>query len=264
MPGPHIHLTHHRRDIAVLRIDRPPVNALAPAEWQALGGALGEISTDPDIRAVVVSGTPRAFCAGADIRSLIRTGQPEPPEHESTMLETVAAACSAMERIRVPVLAAIDGPAHGGGLELALSCDIRMAGVGATFAASSVNMGLIASVSSLVRTVGHARATRMLVSGQRIAAQTALDWGIVTDLVDGSVDGGDVLEAALELAEHIAGKPPLAVEAIKRALRTATVATPAELDRTVTELFGVLVRTSDHLEALASFLEKRPGRYERR
>lgn len=256
MPGPHIHLTHHRRDIAVLRIDRPPVNALAPAEWHALGGALGETSGDPDLRAVVVTGTPRAFCAGADIRSL--TGA-EHPEHESTMLETVAAACSAMERIRVPVLAAIDGPAHGGGLELALACDIRVAGVGATFAASSVNMGLIASVSSLVRTVGHARATRMLISGQRIAAQTALDWGIVTDLVD-----GDVLEAALDLAEHIAGKPPLAVEAIKRALRTATVASPAELDRTVAELFGVLARTDDHGEALASFLEKRPGRYDRR
>lgn len=256
MTGPHVHLTHHRPDIAVVRIDRPPVNALPPSDWQALGAAVTEVSADPEIRAVVIAGTSRAFCAGADIRTLT---PPDDDDSGATMLETVAATCAAVEHLRVPVVAAIDGPAHGGGLELALSCDIRVAGTDATFAASSVNMGLIASVATLVQTIGAARAKRMLLSGQRISAETAHEWGLITDLVD-----GDALRPAVELAEHLAGKPPLAVESIKRAVNAAPRTTAAELDRLVTELFAILVRTADHREALDSFLEKRPGRYARR
>ena len=244
----------------MLRIDRPPVNALAPAEWHALAEALTDIASDAELRAVVVTGSGRAFCAGADIGSLASAEEDDPG---STMLETVATACSALDRVRVPVIAAIDGPAHGGGLELALTCDIRVAGIGATFAASGVNMGLIAGVSSLVRVAGRARAARMLLSGQRITAPTALDWGIVTDLADGTSDEV-ALDVATSLAEEIAAKPPLAVEAIKRALRTADSVPPAELDRTVAELFAVLARTADHREAREAFLDKRQGRYERR
>jgi len=256
MTGPHIHLTHHRHDVAVVRIDRPPVNALPPADWRALGAALADLAADGEIRAVVISGTTRAFCAGADVRVLT---QPDESEAGATMLETVAEACAAVERVRVPVLAAIEGPAHGGGLELALSCDIRIASTDATFAASSVNMGLIASVATLVQTVGAPRARRMLLSGQRIGAETAHEWGLITDLVD-----GDAMRTAIELAEHIAAKPPLAVEAIKRAVNAAPRATAAELDQLVTELFAVLARTADNREALDALLEKRAGSDERR
>lgn len=240
----------------MVTIDRPPVNALGPDDWEALGRAVADIDGDARVRVAVLAGTARAFCAGADIGMLAE--RPAAVD-DASMLATVGSVCAAVRRLRVPVLAAIEGPAHGGGLELALACDIRLASRNATLAASSVNMGLIASVRSLVDTVGTARAARLLLTGQRIPASTADVWGLVTDLVD-----GDVVDAAVRLAEHMSSRPPLAVEAIKRATSAARTLAPPELDQLVSELFDELAETADHREALESFLEKRPGSYGRR
>ena len=248
MTDPVLHVERDDDHIAVVVIDRPPVNALSAPHWVEMAELVSSLDSDPTIRAVVIAGASASFCAGANVRDL-RAGGTGP-----AMLATVAGACRAVRQLSRPVIAAVDGGAHGGGLELMLACDIRVAGARATFSASSVNMGLIASVSSLIDTIGGARARRMLLTGEPIGAEAAHEWGLVTDL------SGTPRSRAVELAQLIASKPPLSVAAIKAACRESGPGT--ERDRLVTESYERLVATADHAEAVLAFLEKRPGRYE--
>ena len=246
--------------IDLVVIDRPPVNALPPSDWADLRDAVAASSADQDVRAVVIAGRADAFCAGADIRHLSSEAV---REDGTTALDTVAEAANAVREARVPVIAAIAGPAHGGGLELALACDIRVAAEGATFAAAGVNMGLIASVGALIAAIGDTRARWMLLTGSRIDARRAADWGLVI-APDDAAEHPDVLDVALEMAQSIAAKPPLAVEATKRAATEYHRLPHAEHHRLVDSLFTDLAHTDDHAEALAAFLEKRSPRYSRK
>lgn len=242
------HSIEKRGSIALVQLDRAPVNALPRHGWRQLTESIHALSTDTAIRAVVLHGGHDRFCAGADINELL---QPDPGADRAAMLTVVEEAADAIGSCRVPVIAAIDGPAHGGGLELAISCDLRVASPNATFAAAGVNMGLIASVASLVEVAGDTVARRMLLSGERIDAPTAHRWGLVTDLDDSPLD------AAIALAESIARKPPLAIEATKAALNSS-----AARD-SITDTFRRLAATDDHREALVAFQEKRPGNFRR-
>lgn len=233
-------------------IDRAPVNALPPLDWAALRDAITTASEDTNIRAVLISGGPGRFCAGADIRVLT-----EPSDEPAMMLTIVADACAAIRECRVPVIAAIEGAAHGGGLELALACDIRIAHPDATFSASGVNMGLVASVQSLVHAVGDTRARMMLFTGQRFDAAIAESWSIVTLLHDNPIP------AARELAATLSAKAPLAIEANKTALAGASIMTADEHRSLMTDLFANLAGTEDHQEAINAFLEKRPRNFKR-
>lgn len=241
--------------IDVVTIDRPPVNALTPSDWHELREHFVESAENIDVRVIVLAGTQSTFCAGADIRALtdnvVATGG-------TTALRVVGETADTIRLLRVPVVAAISGPAHGGGLELALACDVRLADRSASFAAAGVNMGLIASVGSLIRAIGDARARAMLLTGRRIDAETALQWGLVTELTT-----GDLMTAALSMARDIAQKSPLAVEATKRAADEFHKRAHDDHENLLDEIFSELAATADHREALASFLEKRPGHYER-
>ncbi len=248
MADPVLHVEREGDHVAVVVIDRPPVNALSAPHWVELGDVIAGLDEDPSVRAVVLTGASASFCAGADVRDL------EPGGTGPAMLTVVAEACRAVREMTHPVIAAVDGAAHGGGLELMLACDIRVAGSRATFSASSVNMGLIASVSSLIDTVGGARARRMLLTGEPLGAEAAHEWGLVTDL------SGTPRARAVELAQLIASKPPLSVAAIKAAFRAPVPG--VERDRLVTDAYERLVTTADHAEAVRAFLEKRPGDYE--
>ena len=172
---PPAHTVDRQGSVAIVHLDRPPVNALTYRAWQQLVARLVDLSQDVDVRVVIIHGGEGQFCAGADIAEL---AQPDPEADDAAMLTVVADTARAVRACRAPVIAAIDGPAHGGGLELALACDIRLASGNATFAASGINMGLIASVSSLVTTAGDTAARRMLLTGERIDAATALSWGL--------------------------------------------------------------------------------------
>lgn len=242
--------------VDVVTIDRPPVNALTPADWHALREHLVESADDTDVRVIVLAGAQSSFCAGADIRALTDNTM---ATDGTTALRVVGQTADTIRSLRVPVVAAICGPAHGGGLELALACDVRLADHGASFAAAGVNMGLIASVGSLIRAIGDARARAMLLTGRRIDAETALEWGLVTELPT-----GELMAAALSMAQDIARKSPLAVEATKRAAAEFHRRGHDDHEHLLDELFTELAATSDHREALASFLEKRPGHFERR
>lgn len=238
--------------IATIAIDRAPVNALSPADWEALRDVLDAVGEDLGVRAVVLTGGDGRFCAGADIRTLT-----EPTDEPALMLRIVSEVATAVRSCRVPVIAAIDGPAHGGGLELALACDIRVASSTATFAASGINVGLIANVRSLVETIGDARARAMLLTGARIDAETGLDWGLFTHHDQAPTS------FANDLASVIAGKAPRAVEATKRALRSVGLLAPSAHDALMINLFSELVGTEDHAEAIAAFLEKRTPTFSR-
>lgn len=242
---PHIQMST-TNSIATITIDAPPVNALGPDGWVALRDSVRALSDDPEVRAVVLRGTAGRFCAGADIAMLA-----EPREESAFMLRLVGDAADAIRACRVPVLAAIDGPAHGGGLELALACDIRIASPTATFAASGVNMGLIASVPALAATIGVTRSSVMLLTGQPITAEQAVAWALVSSIDD------DALGSAQDTAEGIAQKAPLAVEANKVALRRHGSVSRAEHEALVVELFTELEGSADHHEAVDAFLNKR-------
>jgi enoyl-CoA hydratase len=238
--------------IVTITIDRAPVNALPPTDWAALRDVVTKTNGDIDVRAIVLDGGQGRFCAGADIRVLT-----EPSENKAMMLTIVAEACQAIRSCRVPVIAAIDGPAHGGGLELALACDIRIASPSSTFSASGVNMGLVASVQSLVGAVGDTRARLMLFTGERFDAKLAEEWSLITLLAD------DAHIAAQAIAETVASKAPLAIEANKAALSSVGNLVPDEHDALMTQLFADLASTDDHQEAINAFLEKRPRNFTR-
>lgn len=238
--------------ITRVAIRRAPVNALPPDDWAALRDIVLAASADTNTRAVVIDGGEGSFCAGADIRVLT-----EPSDDPAMMLRIVAEAAHAIRSCRVPVIAAIDGPAHGGGLELALACDIRIASPQATFSASGVNMGLVASVQSLVLAVGDTRARLMLFTGERFDAMIAESWALITVLND------EPLAAAMAIATTIANKAPLAIEANKTALASATTASGEDHHDLMTELFASLASTEDHQEAISAFLEKRPRNFTR-
>lgn len=243
------HVVHKQQVAGVvsIQIDRPPVNALGPNDWVALREAIDSANTDEDVRAVVIEGGAGRFCAGADIRTLI-----EPSDEPAMMLRLVGETCEAIRSSPVPYVATIEGAAHGGGLELALACDLRIASPNATFAASGVNMGLVASVRSLVQVAGDARARSMLLTGRRIDATTAEAWGLVTEV------GDDARDIAHALAASIATKAPRAVQATKQALQAVSELGADEHAALVTSLFSALAETNDHREAINSFLEKRP------
>ncbi len=238
--------------IATITIDRAPVNALPPEGWIALREQIEQTASDVSIRAVIITGGPGRFCAGADISSLT-----EPSDEPDTMLRLVADVAQSIHDHRVPVIAAIDGPAHGGGLELALACDIRVSSAAATFAASGVNMGLVASVRSLMKTIGPTHARTMLLTGDRIDAATADRWGLISDFDEHPID------RAIQLAQRIAGKAPLAIEATKRALNAVDSSSAVEHDSIMSELFRSLAQSADHSEAIGAFLEKRPPGFTR-
>lgn len=241
-----------RTGIATITIDRAPVNALTPDGWEQLTAAIEQISTNTDVRVVVLTGANGHFCAGADISVLA-----EPQPVEAAMLQMVGNAASAIQQCRVPVIAAVDGAARGGGFELILACDIVVAGPSASFAASGVNMGVIASVPMLAATVGPKRAATLLFTGQAIDAEKAGSWGIVSLIDD------DPLALASSLAESISSKAPLAVEANKTALRSFGAMNPSDHADLVTRLYSRLEQSADHGEAVEAFLEKRDPNFSR-
>lgn len=242
-----------------ITIDRPPVNAIDSVAQRALSLALLDADDDTDVRAVVLTGAGRHFCAGADLREEADL-QAGGDDDVGGFLVGLGKMLHAIRRHRVPVVAAVNGPAHGGGLEVALSCDIRIGCDASAFGAAGVNVGLIANFRSLVATIGDARARHLLLTGWTCRGRQALEWGLLTELVHEEV----VQQRAIAVAERVASRAPLSVEATKDCLNRS----PDLSDRDALELqsseWARLFRTEDHSEALRAFLDKRDASYERR
>ncbi len=241
--------------VALLEIDNPPMNALGRAARAALLARLDEIDADATIRAVVLTGRGRAFCGGDDLKEQAEAQKTKSNAH----LGEFGRVLERIETYRLPVIAAINGWCLGGGLELASVCDIRIASSEAKFVCSGVNVGLMASAYRLPRLIGVARAKHMLLTGSPHDAATAERFGLVTAVHSTAA----LMKEALALAERIASRAPLSVEATKRTAALAPDLSPEEAAKVNAKELSVLGRSADHKEALAAFIAKREPAFRR-
>jgi enoyl-CoA hydratase len=247
--------------VALLTLDRPEkLNALSAELLDELFVAVATLDADPSVRAAVLTGTgDRAFAAGADIAAMAGLTSVQAKEFSDRGHRLGAA----IEQSRVPIIAAINGLALGGGCELAMTCDFIYASDKARFGQPEVNLGIgpgFGGTQRLPRRVGAGRARQLCMTGEMIDAQEALRIG----LVDFVVPHADLLLQVRKVAAAIAAKPPLAVAVIKRAIlrgQDVPLATANELEATA---FGMLFGTHDQREGMQAFLEKRPARFEGR
>jgi enoyl-CoA hydratase len=231
--------------IALVELDNPPMNAMNAESCSKMLEVFGALQDDYEIRAIVFTGRGRAFCSGADLKEA-RQGSGEGVSAFGRVLECVAAS-------RAPVIAAVNGHCIGGGLELALCCDLRIASTDARFVCAGVNVGLMASTYRLPRLIGISRAKAMLLTGSLFDASVMEAWGLVTALHAPE----QLTDAALVLAERIASRAPLSVEATKRFADRAVDMAPAEAREMVVRELSVLQASRDHQEAISAFIEKR-------
>lgn len=242
-----IHLSFPEPAIALIELDTAPANVLAMAERARLLDAFAAVEADKAVRVVILKGRNGAFCTGDDLAESMSRDVPT----QTTAILHFLDMCDRIAACRVPVIAAVDGWCIGGGLELALAADIRLAGETASFACSAVRMGLTASAGRLTALVGESRAKPHLLTGAPFDAKRALADGIVAEVHP--VD--ELLGAAMAMARVIASRAPLAIEATKR-VASGVATTEAEIPG--------LAATADHAEARAAFIGKRPAVFEGR
>lgn len=245
----------HSDGIAIITLNRPAVlNALSTALLAEFADALRAVDADRGIRAAIVTGSgEKAFAAGADIVEFKQIGDAVAGAAFARRGQAIVAQIA---RMRLPVIAAVNGFALGGGCELALACDIRIASEGARFGQPEVNLGLVpgyGGTQRLTRLTGMGAAMYLCLSGEMIDAQEALRIGLVQKVVPQS----SLMAEARRLAEVIAAKAPLAVESAKRAI-VAGAETPLDRGTEIEALhFGSMMATDDFREGTAAFLEKR-------
>ena len=255
-------LDRNSEHVATITLNRPKVlNALNAQLITELRTTLEELDNDEQIRAIVITGSgDRAFAAGADIGEL-NAIQDALEGAEKARIGQGLTLC--IERMRTPVIMAINGFALGGGCELAMAGDIRIASENAKFGQPEVNLGLIPGYGGTQRTtrlVGKGFAMFLCLSGDTIDAQTALQMG----LVERVVSHGDLLVAALKLAETIASKAPLAIQACKRVINQGAELPLTDALSLEALTFGTLVTTQDFKEGTRAFLEKRAPNWKAR
>jgi enoyl-CoA hydratase len=244
--------------IAVVTVDRPPVNAMTDALLGRLGDVAATLAGDESVRAVVVTGTgDKAFMAGADLAEFVDVlERPAEIEHHTALTSRVFRAWS---RLRQPVIAAVQASAVGGGLEFALVCDFIVADPRARFISPEVQLGLMPGAGAtqrLSRRIGIGPALEMLALGTSIGSARAQQLGLVNIV---SVEG-DVLAEAYRLAQRLAALPAVAVQSIKEAVAVSGPDLDAGLARERT-LFHHVFASEDFREGAHAFLEKRPATF---
>ncbi|POB11488.1 MAG: enoyl-CoA hydratase [Sulfobacillus thermosulfidooxidans] len=242
--------------IAILQLNRPDVlNALSSALMQDLTDRLAALAHDDAVRVVILTGSPKAFAAGADIAEL---------SHQSAadvLRSPLINRFDALRQFPKPVIAAVSGWALGGGLELVMACDMVIAGDNAHFGQPEIKIGVIpggGGTQRLTQLVGKMRAMEMILTGDPIDADEAYRMGLVNQVVPAE----DVLPAAKSLAAKIAKMPPIAVRLAKEAILSAPdLPLEAGLQHE-RRLFALLFSTDDQREGMQAFLEKRAPHFE--
>lgn len=243
--------------VAVVRLDKPPVNALDRATRQRLIEAFDEISERADVRVAILTGTGRYFCSGADLKD-----RPNPDKagdflaHNRWTRETG----NAIRECAKPVIAAVNGPALGAGFGLMAACDIFLASEDATFAMPEINVGLAGGVSMLRTFFGRSFTRRMFFTGMKVSAAELYRRGVLDEVVPHD----QLLEAALAIAREIASKAPLAVAYAKQAANMMDLMPQRDGYRFEQNFTMALAKTEDAQEARQAFLEKRKPVYKGR
>jgi enoyl-CoA hydratase len=244
--------------VGVVTLNRPKVlNALSPALIAELSDALDRFDADPDVRAVVLTGGPRVFAAGADIGDMSERGPVEQLQRDQTGRWARIAAFGK------PLIAAVNGYALGGGCELALMCDLIVAGDTARFGQPEINLGIIAGVGGTQRwprTVGKYVAMEINLGGAPVTAQRAYQLGLANKVVPAEV----TVDVAVQLAARLAEKAPVALRLAKESVNQALELPLSDGLAAERKNFYFLFATEDQKEGMRAFLEKRKAQFKGR
>ena len=241
--------------VAVIRLSRPPMNALNAQVQTGIAEAAAQLATDRQVRAVILYGGGKVFAAGADIKEMADAGYAD----MAVNTQRLQSAFTAVAQLPQPVIAAITGYALGGGLELALCADFRILGETAKVGQPEIQLGVIpggGGTQRLPRLIGPSRAKDLIFTGRFVGAQEALALG----LADQVVPDADVLTAAQKMASRYAGGPALALRAAKQAIDQGLdvdLASGLQLERLQ---FAALFATEDQKAGMRSFVENGPGK----
>jgi len=256
--GARISVENH---IATIVLDRPQaMNAIDPDMREELYAIAERIRTDEDIWVAILTGAgEKAFCTGADLKKTL----PTKDSFAAQLFAQNIVALGASFETDKPLIAAVNGYAMGGGLELALACDIRVASENAQFALSEVKVGSIpgsAGTQRLPRAVSLSNAMLMLLTGDRVDAQEALRIGLVSKVVPPA----QLMPLALEIAGKIAANAPLSVRAVKRLVKRGMDMPLSHAMESERYVFGLLYQSEDRIEGRKAFAEKRKPQYKGR
>jgi enoyl-CoA hydratase/carnithine racemase len=243
--------------VAVLTLDNPPLNLVTLELTRRLGEVLGRLAADPATRVLVVTGAgSRAFCAGSDVNEFPAVGDDVVPRKLARENEVY----NRLDDFPRPTIAALNGLAYGGGLELAACCDLVVAGTDVRLALPEIKLGVFPGTGGTVRVarrVGEGRAKELMFLGDPIDAETARAWGLVNRLVP----PGQALAAALDLARVLAGRPRRALELCKAAIDLGLDLPEDEALRRTLALSEAVFRTDECREGVRAFLAKEPPRF---
>jgi len=250
--------TERRAALALVTIDNPPMNALSSALLEELEAELDVLDGEESVRAIVLQGGgDRAFVAGADIKEFPTLRE---SAGEGSSARGIQKLGHRMDAARTPFVAAIGGYCLGGGLELAMCCDVRICADDAMLGQPEISLGLIpggGGTQRLPRLVGHGRAMFLNLTGNFVDAPTAYAWGLVEQVVPRA----ELEAAALAVAERIATRSPHAVAVLRELARTTRDLPLEEGLRREAEGFVRCLRSEDGAEGVAAFIEKRPPEF---
>jgi 2-(1,2-epoxy-1,2-dihydrophenyl)acetyl-CoA isomerase len=245
--------------IATITLSRPEVyNALNAQLHRELMAALRQAERDPAVRCVVITGTGKAFCSGQDLREFADVGKGL--DIGARLRELYNPLVHKIRGMGLPVIAAVNGPAAGAGMSLALACDFRVAAESARFSAAFVNIGLIPDsgmIYFLPRLIGQSRALEMCMTGAAIDAVIAKEWGLVNVLATDDT----FLDAVRQFAEALANRPVATISLIKRAMEMSQYSDLAQVLEYEAQAQVVAGAHPDFVEGVAAFREKRPPRW---
>ena len=254
-----------RGPVAVVTLNRPKaLNSFTRAMHQDLWAALDRIEADHSLRAAVITGAGRGFCAGADLGEFDFAAGPDLVERADpgpVIDKAFNPTVRKLMALRVPTIAAVNGVAAGAGASLAMTCDLAVAAHEATFIQAFSKIGLIPDAGGtwfLVKKLGVARAMGCAMLGDKVSAQDAKEWGMIWDVAP---QGQDCVEAALALAQRLATLPTKALVATRQVVRAAAsndLDKQLDLERDTQSALG---RTHDYIEGVTAFLQKRPPQF---
>jgi enoyl-CoA hydratase len=259
--------------VATLWLDRPEArNAMGPDFWRDLPVAMAELGQDPDVRAVVLAAKGKSFSVGLDLKAmggeLVGPGGGDGPSSAATRsasafrtIRRMQDSVSSVAACPKPVIAAIHGHCIGGGVDLIAACDVRLSSADAIFSVREAKVAIVADIGSLQRLpaiIGLGHVNELALSGKDIDAARAAAIGLVNDAA-GTAE--DVLARARALAEEIAANSPLAVQGTKAVLAATDGQTVEEGLDFVARWNALYLNSNDLMEAMAAFMEKRPGSY---
>lgn len=250
-------LTIIENGVCLISLNRPKqLNSFNPEMHKALMSALKNANSNDQVRSIVITGTGRAFCAGQDLNDRNISADQARPDLGESIEKFYNPLIKMLVEINKPIIAAVNGVAAGAGANLALACDIVIAGKSASFIQAFCKLGLVPDSGgtwTLPRLIGPARAKALMLLGNKLPAQQAQEWGMIWDCVEDD----QLMSEAMTQAQHLATQPTTGLGYIKRALNQSSDNTLSEqlaLERDLQRLAG---RTDDYREGVTAFFEKR-------